>query len=86
MLYTKEQSDLLSVEECEAAIKVLYSNFPMTKPLIHMTKEEFDQVDDVAHTMCHLQDRIEKLQVIEKLAKANKARWGNSETTEPQTA
>jgi hypothetical protein len=77
MFYTKEQSDLLTVEECEAAIKFLYSNFPMTKPLIHMSKEEFDQVDDVAHTMCHLQDRIQKLQVIEKLAKANKARWGN---------
>jgi hypothetical protein len=77
MFYTKEQSDLLTVEECETAIKVIYSNFPMTKPAIHMTKEELAQVDNVVHTMCHLQDRIQKLQVTEKLAKANKIRWGN---------
>jgi hypothetical protein len=77
MFYSKEQADLLTVEQCEAAIKVIYSSFPMTKPAIHMTKEELAQVDDVVHTMCHLQDRIQKLQVTEKLAKANKIRWGN---------
>lgn len=74
MLLTKEQIAELTEEQCQKQLKKLAKAYPLEKPI---TAELWPMVDEVANTLLYLEDRIKNLDLSEKLANANKARWAD---------
>ena len=75
-MINKEQIETLSKEQCEKELKRFERTYPLNKELKKLTPELFDQVDQIANTLCYLQDRIAYLHQMQNLEKANAARWG----------
>jgi len=62
LLLTKEQVDLLDYKQSKAALKLLFKTYDMEKPVMKMTKAEYDIVDDIGNTMLWLEDRIRQFE------------------------
>jgi len=73
MFLTKEQVELLTLEQCTSAIKTLDRTYPFDQDI---RSEIWPLVDDIANTLLYLEDRVRYLQQSEVAINANKARYG----------
>jgi hypothetical protein len=72
MFLTKEQVDILSVEQCEKALKILTKTYKLDAPLQeYMTPELWDSLDDIVNTLLYLEDRIKYVQMVDHLNSNN---------------
>jgi hypothetical protein len=67
MFYTKEQVDLLTLEEAKRALKLLTKTHDMEKPISQLTPEEHQTVDLVCDTYNYLTDRIKYIETCARL-------------------
>lgn len=75
--YIKQQS----IETCEKLLKQLFKDPDLNKPLIG-NPDLLSRADELANTICYLEDRIHYLTQLQNLDKANAARWGRVAETQ----
>jgi hypothetical protein len=73
MFLTKEQVELLTLEQCTSALDNLIKTYPLDQDV---RSEIWPLVDDIANTLLYLEDRVRYLQQSEVAINANKARYG----------
>ena len=72
---TREQINGQDQKTCETLLKKLLKDPKVDKPLIKHP-ELLKDADELIDTICYLEDRIQHLQMVANLEKANAARWG----------
>lgn len=63
----------LTLEECEKAIAAMAKKYNLEKTISKYT----DDVDQIVNQLADLEQRREYLVMMEKIQKANAARWAN---------
>ena len=57
-ILTREQVDLLDYQGCKAALKALNKRYNFERPLEEFTEDIWPMLDDIAHALLWLEDRI----------------------------
>ena len=58
MILSKEQVEVMEVEEVDKKLRLLAKTYKLDKPLHEwMTPELWDQLDNIINTLCYLEDR-----------------------------
>jgi hypothetical protein len=70
MILTKEQVDLLDLAKCEKTLKKLLKSYDFETSFSKLPKEVWDKVDDIANTLLYLEDRIEYINLKDRLDEA----------------
>ena len=60
-------------EECHAAMNKLEREYNLDKPITQYT----DEIDRVVNDLAELEQRLDYLQMLDNIHKANASRWGN---------
>ena len=60
-------------EQCHAAMAELASKYDLDKPVSRYT----DEIDRVVNDLAELEQRLDYLQMLDNIHKANASRWGN---------
>jgi gamma-glutamylcysteine synthetase len=67
MFLTKEQVDLLTLEQAKRALKLLTKTYDMELPISKFTKEDHRTLDLVCDTYNYLTDRIKYIETCARL-------------------
>jgi hypothetical protein len=57
-ILTQEEVDLLDYKACKAALKALHKKYNLDLPLEEFDEDTWPLLDDIAHTLLWLEDRI----------------------------
>jgi hypothetical protein len=57
-ILTQEQVQMLDYKGCKAALKALNKRYNFERPLEEFTEDIWPLLDDIAHTLMYLEDRI----------------------------
>jgi hypothetical protein len=80
MFLTLEQTDTLTLEQCEQALKILTKTYRLDRPLQeYMTPELWDNLDSIVDTLLYLEDRIRYIRMRDQL-NANNPKLKNLDT------
>ena len=58
VILTQEEIGLLDYQSCKAALRALHKRYNFERPLEEFTEEIWPMLDDIAHTLLWLEDRI----------------------------
>ena len=58
LILTQEEIGLLDYKACKAALKALHREYNLDLPLEEFTEDIWPLLDDIAHTLLWLEDRI----------------------------
>ena len=60
VILTREEVEALDYKSCKAALKALNKTYNFEQPLEEFTEDIWPLLDDIAHTLLYLEDRIKE--------------------------
>ena len=57
-ILTQEQVLTLDYKKCKAALRALHKAYNLDRPIEEFTEDIWPLLDDIAHTLLYLEDRI----------------------------
>jgi hypothetical protein len=82
MFLTREETDLLTTEQCEQHLVKLTKKYNLDKPLHLMWNEVWPDLDEIVNTLLYLEDQLRYLQQSEIMTRVNTARWADKKAAE----
>ena len=76
MIMSKEEIQSLTQEQAQIKLDALEASKILDKPLNKLSKQQWDQADDIANTFLWLQDHIASQKKTEQMIALNQVRWG----------
>jgi len=82
MFLTREQTDLLTAEQCEQHLKKISKTYNLDKPLTEQWQLVWPDLDEIVNTILYLEDQLKYLQQSETMTRVNLARWADKKELE----
>lgn len=73
MIMSKEEIQALTQEQAEIKLSALEASKVLDKPLNKLSKQQWDQIDDIANTWLWLQDHIAAIKLSDQMRAARYA-------------
>jgi uncharacterized protein YhaN len=74
---TREQVELMSVDQCQECLDLLAQTWDLDQPLEQNWDRVWPNLDQIVDTMLYLEDRLKTLEMSQNLSKALTIRWAD---------
>jgi hypothetical protein len=82
MFLTREETALLTREQCEKHYKKIAKTYNLDMPLHKCWEQVWPDLDQIVDTLLYLEDHIKHLELSEQMTQTMTARWADKKAAE----
>lgn len=82
MFLTKEETALLTREQCEKHYKKIAKTYNLDMPLTKCWEQVWPDLDQIVDTLLYLEDHVKHLELSEQMTRTMTARWADKKEAE----